>query len=76
MPEKSTVTDVFCNEKFKQLVMSTGPNLLIEFEASSKKTTFGFSGMYRFTEFGNESDYDNEGIYILYCICVHCVQKF
>lgn len=43
--------------------MSTGPNLLIEFEASSKKTTFGFSGMYRFTEFGNESDYDNEGIY-------------
>lgn len=68
MPEKSTVTDVFCNEKFKQLVMSTGPNLLIEFEASSKTATFGFNGLYRFTEFGNESDYDIEGMcYIFYC---------
>lgn len=49
LPEKSAIIDVFCNEqKYKKIIKSSQQNLLIEFETSSKKSSFGFSGKYKF----------------------------
>lgn len=49
--DKTSIIDVFCNKKEKiQKIMSSGPNLLIEFESSSNRTFNGFSAKYRFSD--------------------------
>lgn len=58
-PNKLSIIDVLCNEKRHKRIWSTGPNLLIEFESSSRRTitaTNGFSAKYRFFDaFGSLS---------------------
>lgn len=54
---QSAVLDVFCNERVNETIVSTGSNMLIEFEASAKRTTsFGFKAKYRFVA---EDDLDS-----------------
>lgn len=48
--DKTSIIDVYCSEKMNKKITSSGPNLLIEFELSSNRTSNGFSAKYRFTE--------------------------
>lgn len=47
--DKTSIIDVYCSEKMNKKIISSGPNLLIEFESSSNRTSNGFSAKYRFT---------------------------
>lgn len=48
--DKTSIIDVYCSEKMNKKITSSGPNLLIEFESSSNRTSNGFSAKYRFTD--------------------------
>ncbi|XP_055381427.1 uncharacterized protein LOC129612009 [Condylostylus longicornis] len=58
-PDKSSIVDVICNETPSRKIISSGPNFLIEFEASANRTSFGFSARYRFIDilFNKKNNY-------------------
>jgi len=44
----SSVIDVLCSSRPTRRMMSSGPDLLLEFNASSNRTAKGFRGKYKF----------------------------
>lgn len=49
LPNKSSIIDVICTSSIAhRQIISSGHNLLIEFESSTNQTSNGFSAIYRF----------------------------